>query len=113
MVDGIYQSIMSFLLPYLAVAGANFVSGNGLDVSDRERFGMYIAHPAVITINLYILINTYRWDWLMLPVVGISDIFIFLWTGLYTITTYSGFFYKAAPEVYGQLTFWLCLFITP
>jgi phospholipid-translocating ATPase len=113
MLDGVYQSIMSYFIPYLTVIGAAFISGNGLDVTDRERFGMYIASPAVITINLYILMNTYRWDWLMLLVIGISDVFIFLWTGLYTITTYSGVFYKAAPQVYGELTFWLVMLITP
>jgi phospholipid-translocating ATPase len=113
MIDGIYQSIMSFFVPYLMVIGATFVSFNGLDVTDRERLGIYIATPAVITINLYILLNMYRWDWLILLVVAISDIFIFLWTGLYTITTYSGVFYKAAPQVYGELTFWLCIFLTP
>jgi phospholipid-translocating ATPase len=113
MADGIYQSVMSFFIPYLALSGAAFVTGNGLDVIDRYRLGLYIAHPAIITINLYILINTYRWDWLMLLFVTLSDLFIFFWTGVYTSTTYSQFLYQAAPQVYGQLSFWLVLVITP
>lgn len=92
---------------------SNYVTFNGLDVSDRLRLGCYIAHPAVLTINLYILINTYRWDWIMLLVVVISDLFIFFWTGVYTSTTYSGSFYQAAPQVYAEATFWACYFITP
>lgn len=113
MADGIYQSVMSFFIPYLAVAGVAFVSSDGLDVSDRLRFGAYIAHPAVITINLYILINTYRWDWLSLLVIAISDLFIFFWTGVFTSTTYSGYFYQTAPQVYGQVSFWVVFLITP
>lgn len=113
MLDGVYQSVMVFFIPYLTVINSNFVTFNGLDVSDRLRLGCYIAHPAVLTINLYILINTYRWDWIMLLVVAISDLFIFFWTGVYTASTSSGSFYNAAPQVYAEATFWACFFITP
>lgn len=113
MADGVYQSVMSFYIPYMAVSGAYFVSMNGLDVTDRLRLGCYIAHPAVITINMYILLNTYQWDWIMLLVVALSDLFIFFWTGIYTSTGYSQYFYEAAPQVYQELTFWLVFLITP
>lgn len=113
MLDGVYQSVMVFFIPYLTVINSSFVTFNGLDVSDRLRLGCYIAHPAVITINLYILINTYRWDWLMLLVVVVSDLFIFFWTGVYTSAAASGAFYEAAPQVYAEATFWACYFITP
>jgi len=113
MIDGFYQSIMCFFIPYLTFTGNTFVSFNGLDVTDRLRLGCYIAHPAVITINLYILINTYRWDWLMLLAVCLSDLFIFFWTGVYTAVPSSGMFYQAAPQVYGQLSFWAVMLLTP
>lgn len=113
MIDGVYQSVMCFFIPYLTLTGAAFVSFNGLDVTDRLRLGCYIAHPAVITINLYILINTYRWDWLILLLVVLSDLFIFFWTGVYTSTPYSGVFFQAAPQVYAEASFWAVLLITP
>jgi phospholipid-translocating ATPase len=113
MIDGIYQSVMSFFIPYLFVITTFTASTQGLDISDRLHLGMYIAHPAILTINLYIMINTYRWDWLFLLVVVISDLFIFFWTGVYTQFTYSGPLYKAAPECYSQLTFWMAFIITP
>ena len=108
MIDGIYQSILSFFIPYIFVVLTTTGSGNGLDVSERTRLGCYIAHPAVLTINSYILINTYRWDWLMILVVVISDVFIFFWTGVYTSFTYAAGFYQAAPQIYQELTFWMC-----
>lgn len=113
MIDGVYQSIMSFFIPFIFVILSTAASGNGLDVSERTRLGCYIAHPAIFTINAYILINTNRWDWLMLLVVFISDIFIFFWTGIYTSFTYAAGFYEAAPQIYQQLTFWMCLIVTP
>lgn len=113
MVDGIYQSVMVFFIPYLTFINAGFITGNGLDVQDRIRLGCYVAHPAVLTINLYILINTYRWDWIMLLVVVISDLFIFFWTGVYSSFTSSASFYGAATQVYAQASFWAVFAITP
>ncbi|KAH7019113.1 hypothetical protein EDB80DRAFT_869788 [Ilyonectria destructans] len=113
MVDGIYQSVMVFFIPYLLFMDGTFIGMNGLGLEDRLRFGAYVAHPAIITINMYILINTYRWDWLMVLIVVISDVFIFFWTGVYTSFTSSEFFYGAASQVYREATFWAIFFIVP
>ncbi|RYP45723.1 hypothetical protein DL768_007964 [Monosporascus sp. mg162] len=113
MLDGVYQSTISFFIPYLAIAGTPYISQNGLDVSERYRLGAYIAHPSVITINLYILINTYRWDWLTLSLTALSILLIFFWTGVYTSFTGSGVYYHAAEQVYAQPTFWAVCLVTP
>ncbi|GKT62331.1 phospholipid-translocating P-type ATPase domain-containing protein [Colletotrichum tofieldiae] len=93
MLDGVYQSVMVFYIPYLTVVGTSFVTKNGLNVEDRTRLGAYIAHPAVFVINAYILINTYRWDWIMILIVVLSDLMIFI--------------------VYAQASFWAVFFIVP
>ncbi|EGR47508.1 uncharacterized protein TRIREDRAFT_79258 [Trichoderma reesei QM6a] len=113
MLDGIYQSVMVFYIPYLLFRPARPVTMNGLGLDDRYRLGAYVAHPAVLTINAYILLNTYRWDWLMLLIVALSDIFIFFWTGIYTSFTSSDQFYGAAKEVYGEATFWAVFVLVP
>lgn len=113
MVDGVYQSVMVFFIPYLLFIPSTPVTFNGLGLEDRLRFGAYVAHPAILAINGYILINTYRWDWLMLLIVVISDVFIFFWTGIYTSFTSSGFFYHTAAQVYGEATFWAVFFLVP
>ncbi|KAL6917836.1 hypothetical protein ACHAPO_000355 [Fusarium lateritium] len=113
MIDGVYQSIMVFFIPYLLFMPGTFLTMNGLGLEDRLRFGAYVAHPAVITINMYILINTYRWDWLMVLIVVISDLSIFFWTGVYTCFTSSVYFYGTAAQVYGEATFWACFFLVP
>ncbi|KAK4649473.1 phospholipid transporting ATPase [Podospora bellae-mahoneyi] len=113
MADGVYQSAACFFIPFVFVTLTATAAGNGLDIAERTRLGCYIAHPAVFTINAYILINTYRWDWLTLLAIVISDIFIFFWTGVYTASTYAVTFYQAAPQVYQELTFWMCFIVTP
>jgi phospholipid-translocating ATPase len=115
MADGLYQSVITFFIPYLVVANTPTVAGNGKDVVERLRLGAYIAHPAVITINLYILINTYTWDWLTVLIICISDLLIFFWTGVYTAAS-SGFastFYGTAAQIYSELSFWIVLIVTP
>ncbi|KAF6830667.1 phospholipid-translocating p-type atpase domain-containing protein [Colletotrichum musicola] len=113
MLDGVYQSVMVFWIPYLTVVSTPFVTKNGLNIEDRTRLGAYIAHPAVITINAYTIMNTYRWDWVMILIVVLSDVMIFIVTGIYTSTESSVFFYQAAPQVYAQASFWAVFFIVP
>ncbi|AEO65121.1 uncharacterized protein THITE_2153879 [Thermothielavioides terrestris NRRL 8126] len=113
MFDGIYQSVASFFIPFIFVVLTTTATGNGLVIAERTRLGCYVAFPAVITINAYILINTYRWDWVMILVVVLSDLFIFFWTGVYTASTYSAGFYQAAAQLFQELTFWMCLIVTP
>lgn len=112
MFDGIYQSLICFFMGYLLFAPAHFVTSNGLGVDDRPRMGVYIACAIVVVVNVYVLLNTYRWDWLMLLLVFISILLIWFWTGVYTSATYAAQFYKAAPQVYGQLTFWVLSLVT-
>lgn len=115
MIDGVYQSVMAFFIPYLVFISNSFVTSNGLSVNDRVRFGAYIAHPAVLTINAYILINTYRWDWIMLLIICLSDLFVFFWTGIYSQFTSAaeGVFYDLASQIYRDATFWAVFFIVP
>lgn len=112
MIDGVYQSVMVFFIPYILIMNGKSITFNSLDLADRLRFGAYIAHPSVLTINMYILINTYRWDWFMVLIVVISDLFIFFWTGIYSSFT-SGVFFHGMAAVYGEATFWAAFFLVP
>ena len=112
MLDGLYQSLVCFFMGYLLFAPANFVTSNGLNVNDRSRMGVYIACASIVVINLYVLMNTYRWDWLMLIIVAVSIGLIWFWTGVWTTSRFAEAFYKAAPEVFGQLSFWALTLVT-
>ena len=112
MLDGIYQSVMCFFITYLVFQPGLFATGNGRDVESRLHMGVFMAHAAVVTVNVYILLNTYRWDWLMLTLSAFSVLLIWFWTGVYTSSTYAGPFYGAGAQSYGQLSFWAILLLT-
>ncbi|OOQ82000.1 Phospholipid-transporting ATPase DNF1 [Penicillium brasilianum] len=112
MFDGLYQSVICFFMPYMLYQAANFATANGRDIADRTRMGVLVATCAVIASNVYIMMNTYRWDWFTCLINAISSLLIFFWTGIYTSFTAAGQFYDAASEVYGALSFWVVLFVT-
>jgi phospholipid-translocating ATPase len=112
MADGLYQSVLVFWSAYLLYSPANFVTSNGLGIEDVKRMGVYVAAVAVVVVNTYVLFNTYRWDWITLLVQAISILFFYFWTGVWTASTGSVYFYKGGAQVFGQLTFWALLFVT-
>ena len=112
MLDGLYQSAICFFMAYLLFQPATFETENGRGIADRSRMGVYVACVAIIVINSYILLNTYKWDWIMVLVVVISILLIFAWTGIYSSFEASFQFYKSASEVYGALTFWALSLLT-
>lgn len=110
--DGLFQSVICFFLPYLLYRPANFVTSNGRNINDRTRMGVVIGTCAVIASNVYIMMNTYRWDWFTCLINAISSLLIFVWTGIFSSFPSSGQFYKAGAEVYGALSFWIVTLLT-
>lgn len=112
MLDGFYQSVITFFMAYLVFYKATPVTRNGQDLDERERFGIYVGCAAVTVNNLYILINSYRWDWLLLLLTAISILLVYFWTGVYSSFVSSTTFYEAAAQVYGQASFWALNFLS-
>jgi phospholipid-translocating ATPase len=112
MLDGLYQSVMCFFMAYLIFRPATFENENGRGIADRNRMGVYVACTAIVVINSYVLLNTYKWDWIMVLVTTVSTLLIFAWTGIYSSFEASFQFYKSGSEVYGALSFWTMLLLT-
>ncbi|KAF3491405.1 phospholipid-translocating P-type ATPase domain-containing protein [Arthroderma uncinatum] len=112
MFDGLYQSVICYFMTHLLFRPGQNVTENGLDLGDRTRMGIYVASCAIVCSNTYVLLNTYRWDWLTVLINVCSSLLIWFWTGVYSATTSSGQFYKAAAEVYGSLSFWALTSLT-
>ena len=106
MLDGIYQSAICFYMGYLLVAPATPLAESGRGVEDRERMGVFIACATIAVVNSYIMLNCYRWDWLITLVAVLSILMIWTWTGIYSSFKASFGFYEAATQVYGTLNFW-------
>ncbi|KAJ6260842.1 Phospholipid-transporting ATPase DNF1 [Drechslerella dactyloides] len=65
-----------------------------------------------VVVNVYVLMNQYRWDYLFVGIVAFSILLIWFWTGVYSQFMDSVNFYKSAEQVYGALSFWVNLLIT-
>lgn len=110
-IDGLYQSAVCYFFAFCLFWTGGFVTTNGLQNNYREGYGTFVATSAIIACNLYVLINEYMWDWLFILIVAISILLVFFWTGIYTAFVASAGFYKAAPQVYGSLSFWAYLLL--
>ena len=112
MADGLYQSAICFFMAYLLFQPATFETENGRGIADRTRMGVFVACSAIVVINSYILMNTYKWDWIMLLVVAVSCLLVFAWTGIYSSFEASDQFYKSGAQVFGSLNFWALSLLT-
>ncbi len=112
MFDGVFQSVIVWYMPYFLFAPATFNTSSGLTVNDSKRVGVYAAHASIVVVNAYILLNTYRWDWLTVLIAVLSMLLPFFWTGVYSAGQASFTFYRAAPQAFGQLSFWAVTFLT-
>ncbi|CAH6719200.1 phospholipid-transporting ATPase Dnf2p [[Candida] jaroonii] len=110
MIDGIYQSVISFFFPYI-IYRTGFIDMGGLGLDHRYLLGVIVTCITVIACNLYILMHQYRWDWWSSLFIFLSIIIFFFWTGVWTSATYSAEFYKAASKMFGNLSFWACTLI--
>ncbi|CDK29690.1 unnamed protein product [Kuraishia capsulata CBS 1993] len=111
MIDGFYQSLISFFFPYFLYYKNGIISSSGLTLDHRYWMGCIVATIAIVSCNLYVLFHQYRWDWLSSLIVALSILVVFAWTGVWSSSTYSGDFYKTGARLYGATAFWACLFI--
>lgn len=111
MIDGLYQSVISFYFPILICIRGQFATYNGLNIDHRFWIGVMVVHISVTTVNIYILLRQYRWDWLSLLINALSILVVFFWDGIWSSCVTSGELYKAAAQVYGSLTFWAVFFV--
>lgn len=112
MIDGIYQSVMCFFLTYFLFADADSVTRDGLDLAGRQQMGVYVASSAIVVVNAYILLNTYRWDWLFCLIVAISILCIWIWTFIFSAFKSTGSYHTTSLHVYGALSFWAIVLLT-
>lgn len=111
MIDGVYQSAISFFFPYFCFWLGKFENATGLPINHRFWIGLAVCSIAVFSCNLFVLLNQYRWDWFSLLINAISMLLVYFWSGVYSSSTYSGELYKAASEMFGSLIYWVVLLV--
>lgn len=110
MIDGGYQSVISFFFPYLMYY-VSFQNHEGLPVDHRFWVGVVVCAIGVTACNTNVLLQQFRWDWLTLLVNVLSTVVVFFWTGLWSVEPWVGEFFHAGAEILGTLGFWACYFV--
>lgn len=105
LLEGFYQSVISFFFPYFCYSNGRFIDTNGHPGHHRFWMGLATCSLSVMSCNLYVLTNQYRWDWLLVVVNIISTFLVWIWTAIYSS-------FVASREMYGllnaydELVFW-------
>ncbi|PLW29555.1 hypothetical protein PCASD_15964 [Puccinia coronata f. sp. avenae] len=104
MLDGTYQSIVSFWIPYFVYFHSTTVSVTGRDVSIWE-FGVTVACGAVFAANNLIAINTRYFPMFIIIVLTLSSTLVLVWTALYSAL--SAFYFKdVVLYTFSTIEFW-------
>lgn len=111
MVDGVYQSLVSFFFPFFTYLGGVSISESGRALDHRYWLGVSVCTIAVLSCNFYILSNQYRWDLASLIVNVVSSLLVWFWAGIYSSFAASGELYKVAAELYGSASFWAVILL--
>lgn len=104
MLDGTYQSIVSFWIPYFVYFQSTTVSITGRDTSIWE-FGVTVACGAVFAANNLIAINTRYFPMFIIIVLTLSSTLVLVWTALYSAL--SKFYFKdVVLYTFSTIEFW-------
>ncbi|OSX62305.1 hypothetical protein POSPLADRAFT_1181423 [Postia placenta MAD-698-R-SB12] len=105
MLDGLYQSVVVFFIPYLVWTLGLAASWNGKAIESISDFGTTVSVAAIFAANLYVGMNTRYWTIITWIVVIGSSVVMVLW-----ITVYSFFdtpnFNDEVVVLFGEISFW-------
>lgn len=104
MLDGTYQSIVSFWVPYFVYFNSTTASVTGRDTSIWE-FGATVACGTVFAANNLIGINTRYFPWFIAIVLTLSSTLVLVWTALYS--GLADFYFKdVVLYTFSTIEFW-------
>ena len=104
--EGLYQSFVCFFFPYFCYFRGRFVEVHAYPAQHRFYIGLASCTLSVMSCNLYVITNQYRWDWFSMLINTISTLIVWIWSGIYSSIMYSAESYGLGHNVYSELIFW-------
>ncbi|KAH9913379.1 phospholipid-translocating P-type ATPase [Amylocystis lapponica] len=105
MLDGLYQSVIVFFIPYFSWSLGVAASWNGRSIESLADFGTTVAVAAIFSANIYVGMNTRYWTVLTWIVVVGSSVVMLLWIVIYSFFE-STDFVDEVVVLFGEVTFW-------
>jgi len=84
MVDGLYQSLVIFFIPFFVYGAGESWSSSGRDTNGLYDLGTTIACAGVLAANLFVGLNTRYWTIVTIVIISISTILIYIWIPIYS-----------------------------
>lgn len=104
--EGCYQSFVCFFFAYFMFSNGRFVDELGYPANHRYWMGLATCTLSVMSCNLYVITNQYRWDWVSILINCISSLCVWIWSGIYSSFMASAETYGIARGVYAEVCFW-------
>ncbi|KAI0367307.1 phospholipid-transporting ATPase 1 [Pilatotrama ljubarskyi] len=111
MLDGLYQSVVVFFIPYFVWTLDIAVSWNGKTIESLADFGTTVSVAAIIAANTYVGINTHYWTVITWVIVVGSSVVMLVWIAIYSAFP-SVDFVDEVVILFGEVTFWACVLIS-
>ncbi|KAG2004863.1 phospholipid-translocating ATPase [Coprinopsis cinerea AmutBmut pab1-1] len=111
MLDGLYQSVVVFFIPYLVWTYGSPVSWTGKTIESISDFGTTVAVSAIFAANTYVGMNTNYWTVMTWIVVIGSTVVMWLWVIIYSFFPSHDFIDEAAI-LFGTVPFWTTVLLT-
>ncbi|KZT06691.1 phospholipid-translocating P-type ATPase [Laetiporus sulphureus 93-53] len=110
MLDGLYQSVVVFFIPYATWSAGLALSWNGKAYQSLYDFGTTVAVCAIFAANFYVGLNTRYWTVITWVIVIGSCVVMVLW-----VTVYSFFetfdFSDEVIVLFGEVSFWATVLV--
>jgi len=111
MLDGLYQSVIVFYIPYLVWTSGLAISWNGKTIESLADFGTTVAVAAIVTANTYVGINTHYWTIIAWVIIPGSSLLMLLWIVVYSF--FESFdFIDEVQRLCGGVAFWASVILS-
>lgn len=104
--DGVYQSIICFMIPTAAWYWYPIVTASGYSLDPLTSLGSTIGCSCVLSANLYCGLMLKNWSFIIWIVIILSNLFYFVWITVYSAPFFDSTFSSTAYELYGSVQFW-------
>ncbi|KAL7412424.1 hypothetical protein BDY24DRAFT_392878 [Mrakia frigida] len=104
-IDGLYQSVICFFIPWLVYGEGQSGSYTGRDTDSLYELGTTIATGAIASANLFIGLNSRYWTFMTFLSIFLSIFACFLWIAVYSLFP-TFFFDWELIILYSTMNFW-------
>jgi phospholipid-translocating ATPase len=111
-VDGVYQSIVCFMLPTAAYYWFPIVSAKGYTLDPLTALGCTIGASCVLSANLYCGLMLQNWSVIIWLVIILSNLSYFIWITIYSSSIFDSNFSSTAYELYASVEFWAVILLS-